>query len=323
MRVSVVATVKNEEGSIGDLLDSLATQERPADEIVVVDGGSTDRTLDILREGQERLPLKLISREGANISQGRNEAIGQAMGDVIASTDGGVRADPRWLEHLVGALRDEEVDVASGFFVADSGSAFQTALAATTYPDLSDVDPERFLPSSRSVAFRRRSWSEVGGYPEWLDYSEDLVFDLRLQGAGFRFKFVPDAVVRFAPRPSISAFVRQYYLYARGDGKADLWRSRHAARYASYLVLGPALLVLGGAITPWFWALLFMLALAHLWAPFRRLVPRMSELGPIQRVVAIFWVPVIRLAGDVAKMLGYPVGVWWRWRHRPVGSHGP
>ncbi|MFQ5934562.1 MAG: glycosyltransferase family 2 protein, partial [Dehalococcoidia bacterium] len=253
----------------------------------------------------------------ANISQGRNLAISQATGEVIASTDGGVRLDPGWLKHLVRALGDEDVDVASGFFVGEPSSAFESALGATTLPDLSDIDPEKFLPSSRSVAFRRRSWSSVGGYPEWLDYSEDLAFDLRLQEAGYRFKFVPEAMVRFPPRSSLSAFFHQYYLYARGDGKADLWRVRHTVRYGSYLLLAPALLLLGGAIAPLFWGLLLILGLTHLWAPFRRLIPRLSELGPFGRVEAILWVPIIRLTGDLAKMLGYPLGVWWRWRNRP------
>ena len=41
--------------------------------------------------------------------------------------------------------------------------------------------PARFLPSSRSVAFRKSAWTAIGGYPAWLDYGEDIVFDLALQ----------------------------------------------------------------------------------------------------------------------------------------------
>ena len=75
----------------------------------------------------------------------------------------------------------------------------------------------------------------MGGYPEWLDYCEDLVFDLALQQSGARFAFAPRAIAWFRPRGSLAAFFRQYYRYARGDGKADLWRARHAIRYAVYL----------------------------------------------------------------------------------------
>ena len=82
-------------------------------------------------------------------------------------------------------------DVVSGFFLADAATLFETAMGATVLPDLADVDPATFLPSSRSVAFTRQAWQRVGGYPEWLDYCEDLVFDLRLRAAGCRFAFAP------------------------------------------------------------------------------------------------------------------------------------
>jgi hypothetical protein len=41
------------------------------------------------------------------------------------------------------------------------------------------------------------------------------------------------------------------------------------------------------------------------------------DYGTIERLKVVLWVPVIRVAGDVAKMIGYPVGLCWRWRHRP------
>ena len=50
--------------------------------------------------------------------------------------------------------------------------------------------------------------------------------------------------------------------------------------------------------------------------PWQRLNILGRSLTPSQRLVAALWVPVIRATGDLAKMAGYPVGVWWRWRHR-------
>ena len=94
MKVSVVLTVLNESGSIRAVLDSLAAQSRPADEVVVCDGGSRDGTLAVLHEYAARLPLRIIEAPGANIAQGRNAAIRAASGEVIAVTDGGVRDSP-------------------------------------------------------------------------------------------------------------------------------------------------------------------------------------------------------------------------------------
>jgi len=317
LKVSLITTVKNEADSMERLLESLLAQSRKPEEVIIVDGGSTDGTLEVICAYQGKLPLKLIISEGFNISQGRNAAIAQAQGEIIASTDAGVRLDPDWLKHLLLPFEeDDSIDVVSGFFLPDPQSLFEIALGATVLPTLSEVDPRRFLPSSRSVAFRREAWKGVGGYPEWLDHCEDLVFDFKLRQAGFKFLFAPQAVVYFRPRPHLGAFFRQYYRYARGDGKADLWRSRHAIRYLSYLVAGPLLVALGFLGHPLWWGALFLGAAIYLWTPYKRLLPSLPMLSPLDRVKALLLVPLIRITGDIAKMAGYPVGVLWRWRSR-------
>ena len=191
-------------------------------------------------------------------------------------------------------------------------------MGATVLPVEADVDPDRFLPSSRSVAFRKEAWQMVGGYPEWLDFCEDLVFDFALRDAGCRFSFVPGAVAYLRPRSSLGAFWHQYFQYARGDGKANLWRERHAVRYVTYLLAAPLVIFAGLIHHPLWWSLLIAGAVVYLWAPYRRLWPMLRGLSLRERVKAVLWVPVIRLWGDVAKMVGYPVGVWWRLRHRDL-----
>jgi len=342
VNVSIIATVKNEISNIHRLFDSLLAQTHPPDEVVIVDGGSTDGTLETLYEYAARAPwkLKVISRPGANISQGRNAAIAAAAGPLIASTDAGVRLSECWLEELLkpfeetrsgageqGSGGPAEQDsplspyslappqVVSGFFLPDPQTVFETALGATTLPVLADIRPEKFLPSSRSVAFTRQAWEQVNGYPEWLDYCEDLVFDFKLREKVGPFAFAPRAIAYFRPRPNLTAFARQYYHYARGDGKADLWRKRHAIRYATYLVAGPLLLLLGWYRDARFWLLIAAGLGAMVWTPYKRLWPALGRLSVIDKIKAIAWVPLIRITGDIAKMLGYPVGVWWRWRN--------
>jgi hypothetical protein len=200
----------------------------------------------------------------------------------------------------------------------DPQSPFEVAMGATVLPAPGDIKPEHFLPSSRSVAFTRSAWEASGGYPEWLDYCEDLIFDFRLQALFHPFAFAPKAVAYFRPRSNVHSFFKQYYLYARGDGKADLWRKRHTIRYLTYLVAGPLLLFLGWHASPWWWALGAALVGAGMLArPYRRLWPRLRSMTWRERLQAIFWVPIIQVTGDLAKMIGYPVGWWWRLRHLP------
>lgn len=324
MKVSVICTVLNEGQSIRKLLDSLAWQTRLPDEIIFVDGGSTDETVAVLQEfgAAHHLPLKVIVAPGANISRGRNIAIEAAAGPVIASTDAGVRLDSHWLEELLKPFQaGSPPAVVSGFFVPDPHSAFEVAMGATVLPAVSDINPDTFLPSSRSIAFLKTSWAAAGRYPEWLDFCEDLIFDFRLKAVAGPFAFAPGAIAFFRPRSSLRAFFKQYYQYARGDGKADLWRKRHAIRYLTYLVALPLLLVMGAVVSPWWW--LFGLALGAagmLVKPYRRLGALWGTLSRREKLQAILWVPVIRITGDIAKMVGYPAG--WKWRlarlpHRP------
>jgi glycosyltransferase involved in cell wall biosynthesis len=340
VRISLILTILNEAGSLPRLLDSIATQTRAPDEIIVVDGGSSDETVDLLRAHASRLPLKIISQPGANISQGRNAAVRAATGDIICSTDAGLWLDAHWVEALTRPFREldaedrgrtqiktknprssafvrvQNADVVAGFFIPDPQTVFETALAATTLPALADIRPEKFLPSSRSIAFRKTAWEKVCGYPEWLDFCEDLIFDFALRDAGYGFAFAPGAVAHFRPRASLRAFFKQYYQYARGDGKANLWFKRHIIRYLTYLVALPLALVLLFVLPLLGLAILLLGFLVMFFTPYKRLTPMLRGISFADKLRASVWVPIIRVAGDIAKMIGYPVGVVWRMRNR-------
>ena len=316
MKVSIISTVKNEGENIRHLLDSILEQTLLPDEVVICDGGSTDNTLEILAEYQQWLPLKLISAPGSNISQGRNRAIAIAAGPIVAVTDAGVVLSPRWLEHLARPLVSGEAVATSGWFEADPYTDFEVVMGATVLPTLSDIEPEKFLPSSRSVAFLKSAWEAIGGYPEWLDYGEDLVFDLALRQRYGSFAFAERAVAYFRPRGSLKSYFRQYYNYARGDGKANLWPLRHGIRYATYLLALPVILRLIWRARWQGWLFLVLGIGAYSRRPAERLWDDTWGWRPPARARAFGLIPIIRFVGDVAKMVGYPVGLVWRLKNR-------
>ncbi len=326
--VSVIATVYNEGPALARLLDSLVAQSRPPDEVVICDGGSSDDTVAILHSYANRLPqLQVLVEVGANISRGRNLAIAAASGPIIAATDAGVRLDPQWLERLIFPFETAHAPLGvAGFFLPDATNVFETAMGVTVLPLAHEIDPDTFLPSSRSVAFRKDVWQAAGGYPEWLDYCEDLLFDFAVNAQQpdkpSAFAWQPDALVYFRPRSSLGAFAKQYYRYARGDGKADLWRKRHAIRYATYFVALPALLghALWGFFARWLgWAGLVAGLIVYCLHPWQRLTRVGAHLSGLEWAQAAALVPIIRAVGDVAKMVGYPVGVLWRQGQRHDG----
>jgi len=317
--VALVCTVLNEVNAIPDLMRSIAAQTVRPREVIVVDGGSRDGTQLHVEWWHGRLgcPLRLIERDGANISAGRNAGIAAARSPIVAITDAGVQLDARWLERIIEPFADDAIGVSAGFFVAAPRTLFERALGATTLPDAAEIDPATFLPSSRSVAVRKAVWEQVGGYPEWLDYCEDVVFDLAMREAGWQMQFVPDACGRFRPRASLRAFWRQYFRYARGDGKAGLWPRRHAIRYLTYGgVLG--LIFMGKRGAP-AWTITGMAAALYLRSPYKRLTGTLAPLSLMERIQALALVPLIRAIGDVAKMCGYPVGLVWRLRRHGFG----
>lgn len=319
--ISLIATVLNEGDSIHLLFKSIEAQTRQPDEIVIVDGGSADNTREIIANYRDRLPVRLLVEPGSNISQGRNRAIEAANGDIIAVTDAGVRLSATWLEAITAPLLlNPGLNGVAGFFQADPQTAFEAALGATTLPLRDEIQEEAFLPSSRSIAFRKSAATEIAGYPEWLDYCEDLIFDLRFKSMYGPFAFAPAALVYFRPRSSIGSFYRQYFLYARGDGKADLWFKRHVIRYAAYWLLAPAIFLLGALLEPYWWGLYLPAAACYLYQPFRRLpviLRRWRGASIASWLYCILMIPVLRALGDIAKMLGYLGGRLWRWRNKP------
>ena len=320
MKVSVISTVLNEGEAIRPLLDSLIQQTQLPDEVIICDGGSTDNTLEILTEYKQWLPLKILVVPGSNISQGRNRAIEVAEGPIIAATDSGVVLSPCWLEDISRPFIEKKAIVVSGWFEPDPYTDFEVVMGSTVLPERQDVDPETFLPSSRSVAFLKSAWEAVGGYPEWLDYSEDLMFDFALREKYGQFLLADTAVAYFRPRSSLRSFFRQYYNYARGDGKANLWGKRHIIRYITYLLGIPFILRLIWREKWYGWLLVLLGTGVYCQRPAQRLWNNTWGWRPPSRARAFALIPIIRFIGDVAKMLGYPVGLLWRLRHRHMLS---
>ena len=122
-----------------------------------------------------------------------------------------------------------------GFYRSAPRSRFERLSDCLNMPDADEIDPDRFMPSSRSVAFRRPVFEQVGGYPEWLPVGEDMWLNHQMVAAGARRRFAPDAIVRWRLQPDLRSFARQYYGYAGGRHGRDVpaatpYASRPTAR---------------------------------------------------------------------------------------------
>lgn len=296
MKVSLVTTVKDAAGDVGDFLASVRAQTRPPDEIVVVDGGSEDGTVERLRAEPD---LLLLEEPRANIAQGRNVAIRAATHDLVAVSDADCVLSPAWLEHLSLAL-ESGADVAMGFTRPIARSFFEACSAAVSLPEIEEIDPDAFMPSSRSIAFRREAIELAGGYPEWLPLGEDMYLDHRFRELALDMAFVPEAVTYWRMRPTLLGLWTQYAGYAWGDGYGGMYPGRHALRFGVYGAAAVALatrrkegLALLGLAAGWY-------ATRRLRRAFRLLAGR-----PVERLGAVGAVPALMAFVDAAKMTGY------------------
>ena len=234
VKVSLISTTRNEASNVEMWLNSLLWQSRLPDEIVIADGGSTDGTPDLIRRQASGfpIPIQLIDAPGANISRGRNIAIQHTSHEVIASADFGGILGEEWLHNLILPFEAEpHIEVSCGFSLPAPGNKFGQLAARYLIPTLKDVKPQQFLPSSRSLAFRKQVWERVGGYPEWLSFAgEDTLFDLYAKLHEGWWAFVPQAVVYWHAPSNLGKLYRTQYRYSKGDGESGLFASIYWAK---------------------------------------------------------------------------------------------
>lgn len=239
MKISLITTVYNEENNIKDFLDSIFSMTIIPDEIVIVDAGSKDKTQNIISEYREKYPIiKLIISKGCNIAKGRNIAIQNSTFDIIAVTDAGCVIDKNWFRNITKPFDDEEVDVVSGWYKPLIKNKFEEYTKPLLFEKLESINRDEFLPSSRSIAFRKNIFDKSGGYPEFLTFAgEDTLFDRKLKKIGAKFIFAENAIVLWEPRSDLKSFKKQIYLYSLGDGEANNLNEMYRKKIFSFTII--------------------------------------------------------------------------------------
>ena len=238
---SLITTVFNEENNIQKFLDSYKLQTKIADEYIIVDGGSTDSTASIIKNFSESNPylnIKLIVDKTCSkkyskgpIARGRNIAIDNAQYDYIVVTDAGCLLKENWFEELVKPFEEfEDIDVVSGWYEGIIRNDFQVVFNKYFMPSLKKINKDKFLPSSRNVAFTKSVWKKAGKYPEKTYTAEDTLFDLNLKKIGAKFYFAQNAVVNWELPKSPDEARKKLYSYYYGDGQNKLFFNKFLLR---------------------------------------------------------------------------------------------
>jgi glycosyltransferase involved in cell wall biosynthesis len=314
--ISIVVTVLNEFESISDLLFALQRQTLPPVEVIIVDAGSSDGTIELIKKWQKefkKFPLVLKVLKGSTRSRGRNWAIQHAKNELIAITDAGCVPEPQWLEELVKMASEwqkfegkkNEWPVVAGYYRGLPQNNFEEAVVPYALVPPHRVDPENFLPASRSMLLPKKIWQRVGKFPEELIVSEDFVLARKIQAMGIPIVFAGKAIVGWRPRQTVSEFVKMLWSFAVSDAEYGAWRKQILMLFGRYLILFIILWLSLVVISPILLFLnLFIFLLTYSLAAIRKNAAAVSG--------GWYWLPLLQFVADGVVMTGTLWGLFKR-----------
>jgi len=232
-KISLVIPMKNESDSLAALIESIEKQTFQLDEIVLVDGGSTDKTVAIAEKfASENPKIRVIEQSAGSPGKNRNTGIEAARNEWIALTDAGIKLENDWLENLVKAAeKSPESDLVYGNFSPVLDSLFEKCAAISYVPALRENSIRG--KSVASMLLRKKVWKAVGGFPD-LRAAEDLMFMEAAEKQGFKSTSAPEAKVYWFLRPNFASTFQKFTLYSKHNvwaGRAWDWHYGVAKQY--------------------------------------------------------------------------------------------
>lgn len=271
--VSIIVPCYNEQATIHLLLEAICAQTIPIQdvEVVIADGGSTDRTREVVAAFQNQHPdltVRLIDNPRRIIPAALNCALAAAQGEYIIRLDAHSVPAPDYVERCLENLRAGRAENVGGVWeIRPRGSGrMQKAIAIAAAHPLGVGDARyRYTSQPGYVdtvpfgAFHREVFERFGMFDESLLSNEDYEFNARLRQSGGRVWLDPRVRSTYFARSSLSDLARQYFRYG-------YWKWRMLRRYPKTLRWRqglPPLFVLCVAV---------LLVSAFFWSPARWLL---------------------------------------------------
>ena len=227
--ISVVVCTRDRRISLERCLKSLKQQDYPSYEVIVIDNGSSDRSI---RDAVAEYGFRYVQENRPGLDWARNRGVQAASHEIIAFIDDDALASPGWLRGIAQGFTDPEIMVVTGlvlpaeletpaqFDFEEYGGMGKGFYRFTIHPNTLS-DQQKFWASSWGVgtnmAFRRRLFDIIGDFDVALDVGTpscgggDIEFIYRTIEAGFMLRYEPSAWVRHFHRKERKALTRQIY----------------------------------------------------------------------------------------------------------------
>ena len=198
--VSIVIPTLNSGRTIRKCLDSIIGLDCPKDklEIIIVDGGSVDDTLEIAKKYQ----VKVISIKKRGRGLAYNVGFKFAKGEYVAYLDSDAYASSNWINaSLKGFEEDEKLGVVYNKNLAPEDSPF--------FQRCIDVLHSRGRGQANGAIYRKKALEDIGGFNQDVVYLQETELKNRLRVVGYRERFLDDGIIYHYPRSSIATYAQQ------------------------------------------------------------------------------------------------------------------
>lgn len=221
--ISVVVPVLNREKTIGRCVESLLAMDYPDFEVIVIDNGSTDRTRDII----SRTHVTMIVEDEGGAYAARNAGIRASRSEIVAFTDSDCTVNQDWLARIAQHYKDETVGGVGGHLVPERPANLVEEFLSfgplrifragqTTVMKKKDRVFLSGALGSANMSYRREVLEEAEGFdPDFAVFCGAYDLCWRVQRAGHKVIYEPQAVVRHKLRGSLPGLVKQHFLFGK------------------------------------------------------------------------------------------------------------
>ena len=218
--VSIIIPCRNEDKFISECLDSILNNDFSKDkiEIIIVDGESDDKTIEIVKEYSEKFSfIKLLNNPKKIAASALNIGIKEAKGNIVIRMDAHAIYDNTYISKCVYYLEKYKADNVGGIIaitprnntivgkgIVKAMSSFLGAGGAKYKLGSKKFEEVDTVPFG---CFRREIFDKVGFFNENLKRSQDMEFNLRLKKAGGKIYLFPDIISHYYVRSSLKDFL--------------------------------------------------------------------------------------------------------------------